>query len=492
MGCLRKKIVVILLMIVAIFTVKLDAKAEIIYNTTGEKTPQGEEYYAKYWSGNQWRYYLGNSNDYPKCIDITYDVTYCYEEAYKMIDLVNAERRKAGVPELQVKDELMDAAMKRAAETAIYWSHTRPNGYSNSSVSMFIDGENIHAGSATAKEATESLVDSKGHYATMIDTRYSYAGFGCVKEGKTEYWVQIFSTANKYYENGYDYKHPENSKPVLWNQMILGNRKDYAEKFTAKVNPQFIDKLVVYGENETYVGQSIDLNVYTKSGFPGYGGPDYRAEVILSEDQHNVKVLTPDICSYSNGKIIGLKAGTGKLQVTLNADPSKKVDVIIQVKNQPIKKGSTVILNGYTYKVTCAQSKTITLTSGKKIEIKSRTVSLISGRRNAKTASIPATVKIQGKNYKVTSVAAGAFKNNKNLKSVTIGSNVKSIEKEVFYGCKNLKKVTVKSQKLTSVGKNALKGVHKKAVIKVPKSRYTKYKKLFKNKGQRKTVTIKK
>lgn len=479
MGCLRKKIVVILLMIVAILTVKLDAKADSY----------------RYWDGTQWRTpsteaYTANP------IEITYDVTYCYEEAYKMIDLVNAERRKAGVPELQVKDELMDVAMKRAAETALYWSHIRPDGSSNRAASMFICGENIAWGQTTAKEANDGLVSSSGHYATMIDKRYSYAGYGLVKAGKGYYWVQVFSVSNLYYEDGYDYKHPENNKPVLWEQMTLGQRKDYTDKFTININPEFIDRLV---SEYTYladvpsveIGKDISCQIKAEATAV-YFGKSTTKQVPISADQYNVKVLTPDICTYSNGKITGLKAGTGKLQVTLNADPSKKVDVVIQVKNQSIKKGSTVTSNGNTYKVTCAQSKTITLTSGKKIEIKSRTVSLISGRQNAKTASIPATVKIQGKTYKVTSVAAGAFQNNKKLKSVTIGSNVKSIEEEAFNGCKNLKKITVKSQKLTSVGKNALKGVHKKAVIKVPKSRYTKYKNLFKNKGQKKTVIIKK
>lgn len=154
----------IIFVVGCISTVKLDAQAEIYWNTAGEKTPQGEDYVSKYWNGRSWVYNGIGRKEIPKRIDVTYKVKYCYEEAYKMIDLVNAERRKAGVPELVAKDELMDVAMKRAAETALYWDHTRPDGSSYRSASLFIDGENLAVGDCTAKGANNILVNSPGHY----------------------------------------------------------------------------------------------------------------------------------------------------------------------------------------------------------------------------------------------------------------------------------------------------------------------------------------
>lgn len=59
--------------------------------------------------------------------------------------------------------------------------------------------------------------------------------------------------------------------------------------------------------------------------------------------------------------------------------------------------------------------------------------------KKAKTVSIPATVKIRGKKYKVTQIAEGAFKNNKKVTKVTIGSNVSKISKNAFSGAVNLK-----------------------------------------------------
>ena len=101
---------------------------------------------------------------------------------------------------------------------------------------------------------------------------------------------------------------------------------------------------------------------------------------------------------------------------------------------------------------------------------------------NKASISVPDTVKIGKFSYKVKSVAGNALKNKKTLKKVTIGKNVTIIGKNAFNGSKKLKNITVKSSVLESVGKNVFKGIYKKAVIKVPKSKYKKYKKMFNKK----------
>lgn len=125
---------------------------------------------------------------------------------------------------------------------------------------------------------------------------------------------------------------------------------------------------------------------------------------------------------------------------------------------------------------------------------KSNTVEYKTPLNNKKaTVTVPATVKVSGVTYKVTSIAKNAFKNNKKLKKVTIGANITTIGANAFAGCKNLKTVDIKSKKLKSVGKNAFKGIHKKAVFKVPAKKLKAYKKLLNSKaGIKKTMKIKK
>ncbi len=99
--------------------------------------------------------------------------------------------------------------------------------------------------------------------------------------------------------------------------------------------------------------------------------------------------------------------------------------------------------------------------------------------------TINPTVTISGKSYKVTEIAPNAFKNNKKLKKIVIGKNIKKIGKNAFFGCRNLKTIIFKSTKLTkkTVGANAFKKIHKKAVAEVPKKKLSLYKKVLKAKG---------
>jgi len=132
-----------------------------------------------------------------------------------------------------------------------------------------------------------------------------------------------------------------------------------------------------------------------------------------------------------------------------------------------------------------------------------------------KTIQIPDTVSFGDRNYRITSIQASAF-SKKKATSAIIGKNVEIIGKNAFAGCRKLKKVTVKSTALKEIqskafssckvlknitikskvlkkaGKNCFKGIHKKAVIKVPSGKYKDYAKLLAKRGQSGTVKIKK
>ena len=146
-------------------------------------------------------------------------------------------------------------------------------------------------------------------------------------------------------------------------------------------------------------------------------------------------------------------------------------------KKSSIKKKK---IKGNYYKITSRSKKTV-------LYVKAANKNIIS-------VNIPSTVKISGKRYKVTGIAANAFKNYKKLKKVTIGTNINKIGKKAFYSCSSLKNIKVKTSKLTNsrIGRQAFKGIHKKAVIKVPKRQLKTYKKILKTKGIGKKVKIKK
>ena len=260
-----KAILTITLVLFVVCTIKLNVNAEKIWNTTGEKDPWGYDYKYKYWNGNQWVYSnSGTISDPSELIDISYNVTYDYAEAYKMIQYVNEVRREAGVPELIMKDELMDVAMQRAADCMIFTGHIRPDGSNIGSLSYYIKGENIYVGSGKAEVANARLANSEGHYETMIDPSYKYAGFGCVNG----FWVQIFCIEELYHEDGFDLYNPSNNRPVEWDKLTCYNRKNKTEKFTAKVNPKLYHRMSCSitaegsGRDEYFVGGYINIKAY--------------------------------------------------------------------------------------------------------------------------------------------------------------------------------------------------------------------------------------
>ena len=126
--------------------------------------------------------------------------------------------------------------------------------------------------------------------------------------------------------------------------------------------------------------------------------------------------------------------------------------------------------------------------------------------------SIPSTIRYNGVTYRVTSIWANAFKKKSRLTTVSIGHNVSVIGKNAFYKCKKLKKVTIGTG-LTQINPGAVRGVKKgctitikslklkrvssridqsvsRMTVRVPKRKYTAYKKLLRKKS--KTVIIKK
>lgn len=130
----------------------------------------------------------------------------------------------------------------------------------------------------------------------------------------------------------------------------------------------------------------------------------------------------------------------------------------------------------------------------------------ISKKKVFKKGDIFSDSKSNGK-YKVTKSNAGKYEisfvkyTGKSKKTVTIPNSIKKngtrytvtgIGAKAFYGCKKLKTIQIKSQKLKTIGNKALYGINKKAVIGIPKRKRKKYIKLFSRKtGFRKTMKFK-
>ena len=97
------------------------------------------------------------------------------------------------------------------------------------------------------------------------------------------------------------------------------------------------------------------------------------------------------------------------------------------------------------------------------------TVSWTGVKKQKKKVTIPATIKINKKRYLVTAIAANACKKNKTVKTLTIGSNVDTIGKNAFSGCKKLSVIKVKKSTLKKVNPHTWDKLSKKATVKLYK-----------------------
>lgn len=119
----------------------------------------------------------------------------CYTLSYKVFEIVNQERIKAGVKPLKFNNDMYKAAMVRAKECDESFSHDRPNGTScftalkEAGVKYFSAGENIAMGYRTPADVMKGWMDSEGHRNNILNPNFTDFACGVYKSG---YWSQFF------------------------------------------------------------------------------------------------------------------------------------------------------------------------------------------------------------------------------------------------------------------------------------------------------------
>ena len=117
----------------------------------------------------------------------------------EVVRLVNAERAKEGLSALQMDSSLNSAAQVRAKEIVTNFSHTRPNGsscftaLSEAGIKYNGSGENIAYGQKTPAEVVNAWMNSAGHRANIMSSKFTKIGVGCYNSNGTYYWSQFFT-----------------------------------------------------------------------------------------------------------------------------------------------------------------------------------------------------------------------------------------------------------------------------------------------------------
>ncbi|MCM1172631.1 MAG: CAP domain-containing protein [Clostridium sp.] len=115
-----------------------------------------------------------------------------YAQAYEVLGIVNQRRAEEGLSPLVMDRRLTEAAMTRAAEIVVSFSHTRPCGLDCFSVSQSAYGENIAYGYQSSAAVMNAWMNSTGHRNNIMKPGYESVGIGCFYHNGVYYWVQLF------------------------------------------------------------------------------------------------------------------------------------------------------------------------------------------------------------------------------------------------------------------------------------------------------------
>lgn len=449
--------------------------------------------------------------------NVQYDVNFHQDKARELLDMVNAYRATVGAQALVWDYGLEKYAMQRAAEMTLRPGMGRPNfetyygelgrmglkvddcggelnHYESGSFSNIINVNNAYQFMTSDQKGRES------------DKTYVAMAAACAETGGIQTWSLYFS---------------RNTSKDAPTQAVVTTQKVTVSVCNILVNSCGFstDNIsVMAGENAKINGDALVV-IEDKAALAS----EYLSlkDIMLYDSTHlkdypiDWKSSDTSIVTVANGSVTGVKEGTATLTgvvlekpvsitVTVKAKPEQKTeddkqgndDSDSDTEEIPYKTGDVFsnALYGINLKVLDANKGTVSVTGAYD--------------KSATSVVLPKTVTSNGQEFKVVKIEKNAFKNNKKLKSITIGSNITEIGQNAFYkctalakvvlpsgvnkigasafyGCKNLKSVTIKSTQLTdkNVGKNAFKSINSKASLKVPSKKLKAYKALLKKKG---------
>ena len=251
-------------------------------------------------------------------VTMTIDVTYDYEAARELAEILNGYRTSGDawlldysgnrvelgeLDELILDDNLTAAAMQRAAELSVNFDHTRPDGTMCISISPDIMGENAgiyYAGAGdmfTAFAEENQDYSGQGHRRNMLSGRYTHVGIGAVVINGQHYWIMEFSAGEPTYT-------PETGATETTATISIN-----AEKMNQTVELQFAEdkaQAELGGQSELPVVQVVMKNKST-------GRVKSRGRTEASWQSAD-----PSVASVDGGVLTGKKLGSTTLTATAN------------------------------------------------------------------------------------------------------------------------------------------------------------------------------
>ncbi|MDO5734017.1 MAG: CAP domain-containing protein [Eubacteriales bacterium] len=260
-------------------------------------------------------------------VEVKVDGYAYYEEARKILAMVNELRASLGLHPLVYNAQLEQAAMQRAAETSILWSHMRPNGtfiYYSSPYSS----ENIAAGNITPEKTFRQWVESPSHYEAMVNPNFISIGIGSFGSAKADpplWWSQVFSsviggTEFEPHEAVERYQPTVSLAPEM-----LKVRPKASEEFALAWEQSFEDGHFAY---RMPPGRELLMRPFVHYDV----NDEYQVMSLFTPDEWEWFNLNPNVVTLEDGyraQATGL--GEAKVELQLKAFPELKTSYIFKV-----------------------------------------------------------------------------------------------------------------------------------------------------------------
>lgn len=246
--------------------------------------------------------FLSNKALATNTIDIKVNGTMDYTKAQEVLQSVNDERKANGAEPLKMDAELQEAAMTRAAELALNFDHTRPDGTICFTICSKMHGENIACGMSTSSDVMKRWMNSETHKSNILDKSFKSIGIGCFKNGNVYYWVQNFGMYDATLETS-----KTGTQNISFNVSVINeNLKMYARKTTNSNSVSFMN----IGNEGSYI-----FGIKNKSTDLFYSVGDASDYTFSSSNSNVIKM-------NSDGKFNAVGKGTATITIALKANPS--------------------------------------------------------------------------------------------------------------------------------------------------------------------------
>ncbi len=317
---------------------------------------------------------------------------YRYDQAWEILKLVNQAREKEGHQPLVMDKFLLDSAVIRAQESAVIFSHTRPNGTAFYTVNTQAQLENL--AQAFSPELTVELwKQSSSHYAAMMSDTVKSAGVGCYYANGVIYTAMLFGNRDAELV-----RQPANS---YVNPVVSVRKSSLSLKFqeTGSIVMSNIKGLESHGKSMLLYVKAGDQNIPLIS-------TQFKWE---SSNPSVVKVL-------QNGQLSYLKKGSSTIKATLITDPS--VTISTSVICRKAKMTVKTLRKAYTFAGKAVKPKVAVYVNGQEIKAKNYKVSY-SANKGPGTGKLTVTGKGNFKGLKAKTTFSISMKAT-NIKKATL------------------------------------------------------------------------